>query len=61
MHEAVTTALDVLGLLVFAAGVFFAAEPAIGGSALLPAGVVVLAGSALAAWRRQRDQRRDQT
>jgi hypothetical protein len=46
MHRLVTTALDVLGVLVCAAGVYFAAEPWIGPAALLPAGVVVLGVSA---------------
>ncbi len=55
MHEMVTTALDVLGLLAVAAGLYFAAAPHIGGAAFLPAGAMVLAGSGLAAWRH--DQR----
>lgn len=46
MHRLVTTALDVLGVLVCAAGVYFAAEPVIGPAALIPAGVLVLGVSA---------------
>jgi hypothetical protein len=51
VHSVVTTALDVVGLLAVSAGVFFACAPALGGAALAPAGVTVLAGSAAAAWR----------
>lgn len=56
MHDLVTTVLDVGALLGFAAGVFFAAEPAIGGAALIPASVVVAGVSAFWSWRsRPRD------
>jgi hypothetical protein len=48
--ELVTTLLDVLGLLLVAAGVAAACWPLIGPAALAPAGVVVLGGSWLAAW-----------
>lgn len=54
MRDVVTTALDVVGLLAVAGGVFFALAPLWGGAALAPAGVVVLGGSAFAAWRAQR-------
>lgn len=55
-----TSLLDVLGLLLVAAGVYFAAERVMGPAALMCAGAVVLIGSALAsrepaevpAWRR---------
>lgn len=46
MHEAVTKALDVLGLLGLAVGVFFALLPVIGYAAVAPAGLVILAVSA---------------
>lgn len=49
MHESVTTALDVLGLLGLAAGVYFAGEPWLGGAALIPSSLIVLGLSALAA------------
>ncbi len=51
MEKIVTTLLDVLGLLLVAAGAYFVGVEhlRIGHSALLLAGVVVLAGSALAA------------
>ncbi|MGI5288038.1 hypothetical protein ACQEVF_32500 [Nonomuraea polychroma] len=51
MREVVTTLLDVLGLLLVAAGVAAALAPLIGWACLGPAGVVVLAGSWLAARR----------
>lgn len=49
MDAVVTTLLDVLGLLLVAAGVAAFAWPLMGLGALLLAGLVVLAGSALAA------------
>lgn len=49
MHKAVTTLLDLLGLLLVAAGGYYLAEPTMGRSALLVAGAVVLCGSQLAA------------
>jgi hypothetical protein len=45
----VTTLLDALGLLLLAAGTTGGLYPLIGAAALAPAGVVVLAGSWLAA------------
>lgn len=45
MHERVTTALDVLGLLLLAAGVCGGLFPVIGWAALVGAGAVTLAGS----------------
>lgn len=45
MRELVTTLLDVLGLLLVAAGVCAALLPWIGWAALVPAGALVLAGS----------------
>lgn len=56
MDRIVTTSLDVLGLLLVAAGVFWLAEPLMGAAALICSGVVVLVGSALAdirPWRRE--------
>ena len=44
----VTTLLDVLGLLLFAAGASAALWPLIGAASLLLAGAVITAGSALA-------------
>ncbi len=49
MRELVTTLLDVLGLLLVAAGAGLAAAVWIGWAGLAVSGVVVLAGSALAA------------
>jgi len=49
MRDLVTTLLDVLGLLLIAAGLAAALAPWIGWAALAAAGVVVLAGSQLAA------------
>lgn len=49
MHQLVTTALDVIGLLVLAAGIVALLLPWIGWSALAAGGLVVLAGSQLAA------------
>lgn len=49
MHKAVTTLLDLLGLLLVAAGAYYLAAPHMGRSALLVAGAVVLCGSQLAA------------
>lgn len=51
MREAVTTALDVLGLLLLAAGAAAAVFPLVGWSCLIAAGIVVLAGSVFAAWQ----------
>ena len=49
MDKVVTTLLDLLGLLLVAAGAYFLAEVYMGRAALLVAGGVVLAGSQLAA------------
>jgi hypothetical protein len=45
VHERVTTGLDVLGLLLIAAGVCALLFPAIGWGGLVCGGAVVLAGS----------------
>lgn len=51
MRELITTLLDVLGLLLIAAGATAAAALLLGwGPALAAGGVVVLAGSLLATW-----------
>ena len=51
MRELVTTLLDVLGLLLIAAGATSAVALVIGwGPALAAGGVVVLAGSLLSTW-----------
>ncbi len=57
MHERVTTALDVLGLLLVAAGVGMWVFVWIGWTALAVSGVVVLVGSAFAAWSARRPGR----
>ena len=57
MHELLTTVLDLLGLLLVAAGVAAAAFLVIGWAALAVAGVVVLAGS----WFADRARRRRAT
>ena len=49
MRDRVTTLLDILGLLLLAAGLAFAAAPWIGLASVGVAGVVVLAGSQVAA------------
>lgn len=49
MRDIATSLLDVLGLVLLAAGAAAAVAPLIGWAALLVAGVVVLAGSYLAA------------
>lgn len=51
MRDLVTNLLDVLGLLLLAAGVGALAYRSIGWPALAVAGVVVLAGSAFADWQ----------
>lgn len=56
MREWMTTWLDVLGLMLVAAGAAAGMYPLIGWAGLAVAGVVVLAGSALAA--RQRPAKR---
>lgn len=48
MEKVVTTLLDVLGLLLVAAGCYFLVAEHLGRGALLVSGVVVLAGSAYA-------------
>ena len=57
MHERVTTALDALGLLLVAAGAGAWLFVWIGWAALAVSGVVVLVGSALAAWSAKRPGR----
>lgn len=49
MRESVTTLLDTLGLLTFAAGVTGGAWPYLGPASLCAGGLVVLGGSWLAA------------
>jgi hypothetical protein len=51
VRDLVTNLLDVLGLLLLAAGVGALAYRSIGWAALAVAGVVVLAGSAFADWQ----------
>lgn len=53
MREVLTTALDALGLLLFAAGLGALTYQWIGWTCLAVTGVVVLAGSALAARQTQ--------
>jgi hypothetical protein len=48
VREIVTLALDVLGLLLFAAGVLAALYPWIGWAGLVASGLIVLGGSLLA-------------
>jgi hypothetical protein len=48
MREHITTALDVLGLLLVAAGLAFYLWPYLGGAALAVSGALILIGSALA-------------
>lgn len=48
MRDAMTTALDVLGLLLVAAGLAFFLWPHLGGAALAISGALILAGSAMA-------------
>lgn len=47
MREAMTTALDVLGLLLVAAGLAFWLWPTIGGGALAISGALLMIGSIL--------------
>lgn len=54
MRELVTTLLDLVGLLLLAAGACAALYPLIGWAALAAAGLVVLTGSVLAARPRRR-------
>lgn len=54
MRELVTTLLDVLGLLLLAAGAAAGLYPLIGWTALTASGLVVITGSALAAKPRRR-------
>lgn len=53
MFAIVTTLLDALGLLLWAAGATAALFPYIGWAALTVGGTVILAGSAFAAWRQR--------
>lgn len=48
MDRIATTLLDVLGLLLVAAGAYFLVEPYVGRGGIALAGAVVLAGSAFA-------------
>ena len=57
-RETVTTALDVVGLLLVAAGLAFFLWPIIGGAALACAGGLLLVGSALAVDRPTKPARR---
>lgn len=52
MREAVTTALDVLGLLLVAAGLALFLWPIMGGAALAWSGVLIMAASAW--WSRRK-------
>lgn len=47
MRELLTTALDIIGLLLVAAGLAFFLWPEIGGAALACSGALIMAGSAL--------------
>jgi hypothetical protein len=51
MRELVTTLLDTLGLLLLAAGLSALVFPLLGWACLAVAGIVVLLGSGVAAWR----------
>lgn len=51
MRDVLTTFLDALGLLLVAAGVGATLSEWIGWACLAPAGVVVLAGSAVSSWQ----------
>ena len=56
VRDLVTTVLDVVGLLLIAAGAAAGAAPWVGWGSLAVAGIVVLVGSAVAAWPgRRRD------
>lgn len=46
LRDTLTTVLDVLGLLLVAAGLAFFLWPVIGGAALVCSGALILAGSA---------------
>lgn len=59
LHIAVTTALDVLGLLLVAGGVGRALFPVAGWWCLVAAGVVIIGGSALAAARQPSQSQAD--
>lgn len=48
MERIATTLLDLVGLALVAAGAYYLAEPAMGRAALMVAGAVLLAGSAIA-------------
>lgn len=54
MTDLVTTLMEVLGLLLLAAGATAALVPLIGWSALAAGGLVLIGGSALVAWRMAR-------
>lgn len=57
MRDLMTTLLDVLGLLLVAAGVGFAASYAVGPAGLAASGAVILGGSWLASWLPARRRR----
>lgn len=57
MHDALTTALDVVALLGVAVGLYCAAAPWIGGAALIPAGLLV--GTVSAYWAQRTRARND--
>lgn len=60
MRDIITTGLDVLGLLLVAAGVVFFLWPYVGGGALAIAGGLIITASALADRpRRARKRKRD--
>lgn len=54
MDRRVTTALDVLGVLLVAAGIAAGLWSVIGATALVPAGVIILLASFVSALRRER-------
>lgn len=54
MRDLLTNLLDILGLLLIAAGIGAELYRLLGLAALAPAGAVVMAGSALAHWQAHR-------
>ena len=59
LRDAVTTILDVLGLLLVAAGVFYGLAPTIGGWSWAAAGGVVLVGATVLEWQFDRQVSRE--
>lgn len=57
MDSVITTALDVVALLAVAVGVCLGLWPLVGGFALIPAGILIGAGSWYAAYRADRAER----